>query len=184
MSLGNRLKELRNSKQLSMQELASFFNTSKVSISYWESGKRQPKDQYLIKYAQFFDVPFDWVKYGNDKTKINKYFQIDKTAKEIVNILNEHIKCCDSLANVILEGEDIVLYYGSSIPEESFRICSFDCIDDDSEKYYEFGTSGGGIAEYVAFEYLTSTLLDKDTKLVVVVKKFIECFKELSELIS
>lgn len=56
-----RLKELRNEKELSQQELAKELKVSQRSISSWETGFRQPDYETLRLIAEYFDVTTDYL---------------------------------------------------------------------------------------------------------------------------
>ena len=58
---GNRLKELRISKNLSQEELSNILNVRKSSISNWETGKATPTFDMLTKIAQYFGVTIDYL---------------------------------------------------------------------------------------------------------------------------
>lgn len=58
---GERLKELRKSKGLLGKDLASLFEVEPATITNWEKGKRFPKDDILIKIADFFDCSLDYL---------------------------------------------------------------------------------------------------------------------------
>lgn len=53
---GERVKELREFKGISQEELAKLLQVSNGIISYWETGKADPKGSSIIKLAKFFDV--------------------------------------------------------------------------------------------------------------------------------
>ena len=57
----NRLKELRNNKNISQKELAGLLNTNNSSICDWERGRAQPDLQTLAKIAIYFDVSTDYL---------------------------------------------------------------------------------------------------------------------------
>jgi len=61
--IGERLKELRESKKLTQEELAKFLNLSQSSIAYYESSKKpkQPSQRTLIKIAKYFNVTLDYL---------------------------------------------------------------------------------------------------------------------------
>lgn len=61
MKLKNRIKESRNSLDLSQEELAQKLNVSKQTISNWENGNRIPDAQTLILLADIFDVSTDYL---------------------------------------------------------------------------------------------------------------------------
>ena len=51
-----RLKELRDSRHMSQQELGDLVGLSKSSIGYYEQGKHQPDLAMLETLARFFNV--------------------------------------------------------------------------------------------------------------------------------
>ncbi|MDE7082883.1 MAG: helix-turn-helix domain-containing protein [Clostridia bacterium] len=61
MKFQERLKELRNEKELSQQELAKELKVSQRSISSWETGFRQPDFETLSLIAKYFDVTTDYL---------------------------------------------------------------------------------------------------------------------------
>lgn len=58
---GKRLRELRESKNMSQAELAKVFGKSQVAISKYENGNRQLDYEMLNKYSIFFDVSTDYL---------------------------------------------------------------------------------------------------------------------------
>ena len=60
-SFGSILKDLRVEKVLSQTQLAKDLSLSKGIVSMWENGKREPTLFYLIKLADFFNVPIDYL---------------------------------------------------------------------------------------------------------------------------
>ena len=61
MSFGERLKDLRNERNLGQVELAKILNLSKGIISLWENNLREPKLSNLILLAQYFNVSIDFL---------------------------------------------------------------------------------------------------------------------------
>ena len=76
MPFGNRLRELRNSKNLSQEELSNQLNqlfeikTNKFTISRLENQAQKPKIELIEMLARFFDVSVDYMcgggKFGTD----------------------------------------------------------------------------------------------------------------------
>ena len=58
---GEKLRELRNEKQLGQVELALALGVSKGIISLWENGLREPKLSNLVALARFFGVSIDFL---------------------------------------------------------------------------------------------------------------------------
>lgn len=56
-----RLRELRNEKKLSLRELADELDMSFVTIGQYETGKRQPDNDTLVKLATYFSVSTDYL---------------------------------------------------------------------------------------------------------------------------
>lgn len=54
--MNNRIKELRESRNVSQEELATVLDTTQQSISLYESGKREPKLETWQQLADYFDV--------------------------------------------------------------------------------------------------------------------------------
>ncbi len=55
-SFSIRLKDLRNSKGITMLQLAEAIGTTKATISNYENVQRNPSLEMLIKLADYFDV--------------------------------------------------------------------------------------------------------------------------------
>jgi len=58
MSLPERLRELRNSKGLSQEELGKIFGLTKVAISGYENGQRKPDYELILRFVDFFFVNY------------------------------------------------------------------------------------------------------------------------------
>lgn len=67
-----RLKLLRKQKHMSQLSLAMKLNTTQMSISRYETGKREPDLKTLILIPDFFDVSIDYLLERTDNPKMNK----------------------------------------------------------------------------------------------------------------
>ena len=56
-----RLRELRQDKNLSMKQLAKELNITDAAISNWENEINEPKISYLKSIALFFGVSTDYL---------------------------------------------------------------------------------------------------------------------------
>ena len=100
-----RLKELREEKRLLSKDFAKIMNVEPATISNWENGNRFPKDDVLIKIADYFDCSIDYL-LGRTDDKLSKIYsgklhgqtieiEIDKgyphelTAQDVQNIINQ-----------------------------------------------------------------------------------------------
>ena len=68
---GNVLKELRNEKHLTGEELGKALSVTKVAISNWENGNRTPDTDMLKKIANYFDVSLDYLLGRTDERNLN-----------------------------------------------------------------------------------------------------------------
>jgi len=67
VNTGERLKELRLSKDFTMDKLADELNAkynlkiTKSMMSRWESGKAEPTNIFATAYAKYFNVKLDYI---------------------------------------------------------------------------------------------------------------------------
>lgn len=73
----NRIKELRQKKGLSQEELANKVNLSNQVISFYESGKRKPKEATWKKLANFFNVSVPYLQGVSDIDDPNFYKNLE-----------------------------------------------------------------------------------------------------------
>lgn len=88
-TVGEKIKQLRLNHNLTGEQLGKKFNVTKVAISNWENGNRNPDNEMLIKIADFFDVTTDYLLGRTDdphtlisEAAINGHsykFELDKT---------------------------------------------------------------------------------------------------------
>ena len=57
----NRLKEIRQEKNLSQTDIAKALGVTRQAISLYEKGEREPKLETWQKLADFFNVPVDYL---------------------------------------------------------------------------------------------------------------------------
>lgn len=57
----SRLKNLRQFKNLTLDELAHALNSTKTTLSRYENNKRTPDANFIIKSSQFFKVSSDYM---------------------------------------------------------------------------------------------------------------------------
>ena len=67
-----RLKEIRNSLNMTMRDLAEKFNTSSSAISNYENGKFLILSPFLIELCKFGNYSIDWVLGRTNKKYLDK----------------------------------------------------------------------------------------------------------------
>ena len=60
-TLGSRLKQLRTSKNLRLDQLGNLLGANKTAIHYYENDMRQPTYDTLIRLASIFNVTTDYL---------------------------------------------------------------------------------------------------------------------------
>lgn len=61
LNFGNRLKQLRNLKQLTQQDLANLMGLSRATIAGYESTGKQPDQEKMLWLADYFGVSTDYL---------------------------------------------------------------------------------------------------------------------------
>jgi len=61
MSLGLKIRELRERKGLSQEQLADEIGVKKSSVSLWELDKTSPRPKLIIELAKYFEVDVDYL---------------------------------------------------------------------------------------------------------------------------
>ena len=88
-----RLKELRLANSLTQKELAKAIEVGRTTISEYESGKIVPKQEGLLKLANYFNVSVDYLTGVSDNpaTRQSNEHELDKLLNTLDYILmNEY----------------------------------------------------------------------------------------------
>lgn len=88
------LKELRRSKQITQEQLASLVGYNQTVISQWEHGTRDPSTEALIKLSEIFNVSVDEI-LGIKKESTNKNESVNIIPVRLKPILNELLQLDD-----------------------------------------------------------------------------------------
>lgn len=57
--IGGKIKEYRESKNITQDELAEFLGTTRQSVSRYENGERKTSQEILFNLAKYFDISID-----------------------------------------------------------------------------------------------------------------------------
>lgn len=61
MTFGIRLRSLREDRDISTTELANVLHIQTRTLNYYETDKREPDYNTLVKIADYFDVSLDYL---------------------------------------------------------------------------------------------------------------------------
>ncbi|NFD31054.1 XRE family transcriptional regulator [Clostridium botulinum] len=83
---GDRLKELREEKELTQEELGKLLNVSRQTVSGYEAEVIEPNINNLVRLADIFNVSLDYL-LGRTKERYNLNLENKKNKDLIVNII-------------------------------------------------------------------------------------------------
>lgn len=65
--VGNRIKSIRSSKGMTLEEFGKLFGASKGNVATWEKGSSLPNNERLFKIAELGEITVDELLYGDKK---------------------------------------------------------------------------------------------------------------------
>ena len=89
--IAERIKMLRENKQLSQSDLSKRLGITRSSINAWEMGISTPSTTYLVELSQIFHVSIDYL-LGLDKNVSLDITGLDKEQVRILTDLAEHFR--------------------------------------------------------------------------------------------
>ena len=108
MNYGERLKELRLSRDLKQSDLAAILDVSASAIGSYERCERQPTFELLHKYAKMFSVSIDYLLCNSDeKLTVEEYQQL--TTLDLSAMLHKHSVTLDGIELTAADKEKVIL---------------------------------------------------------------------------
>ena len=89
--IAERIKMLRENKQLSQSDLSKRLGITRSSINAWEMGISTPSTTYLVELSQIFHVSIDYL-LGLDKNVSLDITGLDTEQVRILTDLSEHFR--------------------------------------------------------------------------------------------
>ena len=86
----DRLRLLRKEHNLTQVQFAQNLNVANGTVAMWETGKREPDFDTILRIADFFHVSIDYL-LGRDKEKPapTSEGELDKTAKHFADLVDK-----------------------------------------------------------------------------------------------
>jgi len=114
--MGERLRELRKKKGLSLRQLHKEIGISHITLGSYERGASQPTINNCYKLCRYFGVPLEYLFLGKESLKnfhdvdlvvlFNKIDKLDKEDRVIIkNYLNKYLNAKNELNKIRKEGE-------------------------------------------------------------------------------
>jgi transcriptional regulator with XRE-family HTH domain len=108
-TLGQRIKELRQSKKITQQELANQFSVERSTVASWETDRSSPSAETVARLSEIFGVTNDYLLSGKkfvytppSDTKPLENFIREFSAMDT----DEQKKTIQSLFDILLEDKD------------------------------------------------------------------------------
>ena len=118
--IAKRLSELRKEKGVKQDEIAELLNVKRATVANYETGKRAPDYETIIKLADYYGVSCDYILRGvtSEFANIHSTTGLSGRAIEILKDMNE-IEDIDflNLINYLIEETNFKKY-----DEESYKI--------------------------------------------------------------
>lgn len=88
MTIGERIKELRQEKKWTQRDLGNALGFTAVAIGSWEHGRTTPSMNAIKEIAKVFDVPVDYI-VGNIMTRADGSEEAKAMLKVAENEINQ-----------------------------------------------------------------------------------------------
>ena len=85
-SLGNRIKKIRESLGKTQEDFGKLFGVTKMTVSHWEIGRRDPNIETLVSIIKIGEVSLDWLLLGEKSEEEDKsiiMIQLREKIKEL-----------------------------------------------------------------------------------------------------
>lgn len=83
--IGNLLKELRNEKSFTQEQLAEMLNVSSRTVSRWETGRNMPDISLLVEIAELYDISIPEIINGERKSE-----KMNEEVKEVAETMADY----------------------------------------------------------------------------------------------
>jgi transcriptional regulator with XRE-family HTH domain len=91
--IGDKLRELRDSKKMSQKDIAILLGCTQAAVARYESGASCPNEDTLLWYANYFEASLDYI-FGRTESKnggILKKSVLQSVSKDFADYLEETI---------------------------------------------------------------------------------------------
>lgn len=97
MTTGKRLKQLREERRMTQEELAKALDISKSTVSMYENDTRMPKPENMEAIADFFNVSIDFLYGKSDHTTL----LLTEEEREVIMAYRAHPEKREAVRDVL-----------------------------------------------------------------------------------
>ena len=101
MTLGGRIRQAREDRGLSQDEIASQFEISREAVSNWETGKARPDLDKIFELARILNTHAAWLVKGEDRPASHNLEVLRDVAHIVLQAFNNYEVPDLDIANVI-----------------------------------------------------------------------------------
>ncbi|MCP5103353.1 MAG: helix-turn-helix domain-containing protein [bacterium] len=129
ISMGNRLKQLRKSMELSRNKMAAMINVNPTTLLRNEDGSSFPEYSTLSKLAETFDVSMDWLLCNKGPMLYKKKIE-DENYDPMANhdcmdaLPNEYRELLENMDELPVLRYEILLHFRKYLQENKDRLLS------------------------------------------------------------
>lgn len=120
-TLGQKIKKLRKSKEMSQEDFAEVFNVARQTVSKWESGIAIPNTDNITAISKYFGVTVEYLTSTNGKEHIETAATTDTTTEKksisIGWIVGVVLSCIIPLFDLVAV---IIYFITKSLPLNAF----------------------------------------------------------------
>lgn len=173
------IRKLRESKNLTQEQLGEMLNVSRSLISKWETGSKIPAVDCLTALAKVFDITVDEIIYGERKNNSNAK-EIENLSATIMNDSKKKIDLAHKMFFIIIISSFIfvlgsyfifnynsIKVYSVGAKSDAFDIKNTLMIISKNKSYIKFGdiiNSNGDDTNYDKYIFYAK---DKDKKIIL-----------------
>jgi len=117
ITIGERIKFLRESKKLTQHDLSEKINISRGNLSNYENDRFKPASDSIIAIADFFSVSTDWLLMGRENISVNLkwYENLNRDERKEVEMFVDFIEFRREKNNVKNASEDYSLFVDNDL---------------------------------------------------------------------
>ena len=104
--IGDKIRQLRKENNLTQHEFGALFDLYDSTISMYETGKRTPEYQTIVKIADHFNVSIDWL-LGRVETRDLIVIDKENMPEALKNIGVEYLKLAMEMNQQSIPPDDV-----------------------------------------------------------------------------
>jgi len=111
MDLGRNLRQLRDSKNLTQQEVADYVGVDRKTYNNWETGVSDVKSKFIPKLAEFYNVEISSLFLEKSSNVITIQSNTDKKVNSVngIFILLNNKDAVDEIVKILMKNDNCII---------------------------------------------------------------------------